>query len=624
MAKQFTAISPDQPKANASAWGIDLVLFSLLVLLVWIVFGQTLGHEFVNVDDDVYVTENAGVLTGLTWRGLVWAFTNLQAGFWHPLTWLSLMADAQVHGLRAGGFHLTNVLLHTANTLLLFILLRRLTGARWRSAFVAALFAIHPLHVEAVAWVSERKGLLSMMFLLLSLRAYARYARMKIEIQNPKSEIRPPAARHPSSSIFYLLSLSGFACALMSKTMVVTLPAIMLLLDYWPLRRVTSDRWQGARGAGERPAFLSRVTCHLPPISEKIPFFGLACVAAWLTFRAEKDIGALAQGASLPLTTRLANAAVSCASYLSQTVWPADLAVFYPYPSSFPVTLVIGSLSLLALISLATIWLRRRFPYLAIGWFWFVITLAPVSGLIQVGGHTRADRYTYLPLVGIFLIASWGLADLCNSWRHRRAAVGAASVAVLAALLVLARAQTTHWRDSVSLWTHALACAPDNPEARHNLGDALAAQGKLPEAIQQYELARQLKPDHVLAHNALGIALATQGRLDEAIPHFETALQLKPNFAVGHYNLSVALAAKGKLDEALQQCETAIRLKPDYAEAHHNLGVALAFQGRTNEAMEHLQKALNLAIAQGKPALADTVRKRLESNQTNPLQPPTH
>ena len=581
-----------------------IIIYLLLALGVWVVFGQTIHHDFVDLDDPVYVTHNAHVCSGLTWKGAGWAFANFAAGFWHPLTWLSLMADAQLYGLRAGGFHLSNVVLHLANTVLLLILLRRLTGALGRSAVVAALFALHPLHVESVAWISERKGLLSTCFFLLSLLAYARHVSgVRCQVSGAQHEVVSHVPCHASR--FYWLALLFFACGLMSKTMVVTLPVVLLLLDYWPLRRFESSTLNSQRST----------LPHL--LWEKAPFLGLALVAGWLTIHAEKDIGALAQGEILPLPVRMANAALSTVRYLSQTVWPADLVVFYPYPSSFTTGPVLGSLLLLALISLAAIWLGRRFPYLAVGWFWYLITLSPVSGLIQVGGHSRADRYTYVPLVGIFLIASWGLADLCASWRYRRAGLRTAGVGVLAGLLMVAHTQTAHWRDSVSLWTHALACAPDNPEARHNLGDALAAQGKLPEAIQQFERALQLKPDHVLAHDALGVALATQGRLDDAIPHFERALQLKPNFAIGHYNLSVALAAKGKLVEAMRECETTLRLKPDHAEAHQNLAVALATQGKLNEATPHFQQALRLATAQGKLALADAIRARLQTTQTS-------
>jgi tetratricopeptide (TPR) repeat protein len=305
---------------------------------------------------------------------------------------------------------------------------------------------------------------------------------------------------------------------------------------------------------------------------------------------------------------------------LSQTVWPTDLAVLYPYPASFPTAWVVGSLVLLALICLAVVGLARRSPYLVVGWFWFLITLAPVCGLIQVGGHARADRYAYVPLIGVFLMLAWGLAELLASRRGARAILSTASIAVLLGLLVVARTQTAHWRDSVALWTHSLACTPDNPEARHNLGDALAARNNWLDAVQQYQRALELMPDHVLAHDALGVALATQGQLDEAIPHFERALQLRPNFAVGHYNLAVAFASKGRLVEAMRQCEEAIRLKPDYAEAHLNLALGLATQGKLEEARSHFEQALNLALAQGKLALAETVRQRLVAYPAVPPQ----
>ena len=396
----------------------------LLTLAVWVVFGQTLQHEFVNCDDDVYVTDNPHVSAGWTWNGVGWAFSNLQAGFWHPLTWLSFMTDAQFHGLRARGFHLTNVLLHLANTLLLFLLLRKLTNAHWGSAFVAAVFAVHPLHVESVAWVSERKGLLSTSFFLLSLWAYAKCMKSG-EWQVTGNAWRLVSLVTRLSSSFYWGALFFFACGLMSKTMVVTLPLVMLLLDYWPLRRFEPSTLNAMARRNE--AETTQPSTILRLVLEKVPFLALALAAGWLTYHAEKSIGALSHGDAIPLTHRLANAGLSAVWYLWRTIWPAELAVFYPYTGSFSTAWVVGSLLLLVAISLLALWLGRRHPYLVVGWFWYLVTLSPVSGLIQVGAHARADRYTYVPALGIFLIVGWGLGELCGHWRHRRALLVVAS-----------------------------------------------------------------------------------------------------------------------------------------------------------------------------------------------------
>ena len=593
--------------------GWDAVLTGfLLALAVWVVFGQTVHYEFVNFDDQVYVTANPQVLSGLSWQGVGWAFTNLDAGFWQPLTWLSLMTDAQIYGPGAGGYHLSNVLLHGVNTLLLFLLLRRLTGALGRSAVVAALFAVHPLHVEAVAWVSERKEVLSATFGMLTLLFYARYATRgpRSQARGQRSVVRSPWSLSPlSSPLFYLLSLFCFACGLMSKTMVVTLPVVMLLLDYWPLRR-----WELAGGNVPFPV-LRRL------VWEKLPFFGLAFAAGLLTIHAQKGVGALMDAAAFPLKLRAANAALAGAGYLWQTVWPAGLAVFYPYPTSFSPGWVLVALLLLSLISLAALWLGRRHPYLAVGWFWYVITLAPVSGLIQIGRFARADRFTYVPLVGIFLMASWGLAALGGGWRRRRAVLGTASAMIVTGLLVLAWVQTRYWRDSVSLWTRALACTSGNYLAHNKLGIALAEQGKLDAAIPHFERALQLDPNALEVHNNLGITLARQGKLEAAIPHFERALQLNPDFAQAGCTLAWLLAtcSEARLRnpaEALRRAQRARELTQSRVpEVLDTLAAAQAAGGDFVQAVETARQALELATAASNPMLAGEIQSRLRLYQ---------
>jgi len=561
---------------------------------VWAVFGQTAHHEFVNYDDQIYVYDNLAVSQGLNWSGVVWAFKNLDAGFWHPLTWLSLMTDAQLYGLQAGGYHLTNVLFHAVNSLLLFFLLRRLTGAHWRSAFTAALFAVHPLHVESVAWISQRKDVLSAFFFLLSLWAYVCYAQ-GAEVRSQEAEVRSRCLRHLPSPIFYLLALVCFALGLMSKTVVVTTPVVMMLLDYWPLRRVSGVMGQVSGGGAQWPDRIIE-TLRLPSrrhlLLEKLPFFGLAFAAGLLTIHAERGVGALVSETSVPFEVRIGNAALSSVRYLWQTVWPTHLAVHYPLSIMSPVGLVSGSLLLLALISLVVLRMRRNHSYLVVGWFWYLLTLAPMSGLIQIGVHSRADRYTYIPLVGIFLMAVWGLAELCGRWRYRRAVLGMTAVTILAGLTVVSHVQTAYWRSSRSLWTHTLACTSGNFIAHYNLGIVLANQGKWIEAIEHYEQAVQLNPNFFEAHDSLGVALSTLGKLPEAIQHHERALQLKPDFAEAHFNLGRALAKQGKPNEAIEHYKRALQLKPDLVEAHYNLGSKLAAQGKWSEAIEHYERAL--------------------------------
>jgi Flp pilus assembly protein TadD len=628
------------PVSNRERWMI-LGICVLITLSVWAVFGQTLRHEFVNFDDSVYVTEKRHVLSGLNWEGLRWAFTNLKAGFWHPLTWLSLMLDAQFYGLWAGGYHLSNVLWHTGNSLLLFLLLRRLTGALWRSAMVAALFAVHPLHVESVAWVSARKDLLSTTFGRLTLLCYARYVETKV---------RNPATALPN----YALALVFFACGLMSKTMVVTFPVVMLLLDYWPLRRLEISFRHFPFGPVRRL------------VVEKLPFIGLAVVGGVLTVYAEKNVGALPDTAACPMRIRLPNAALSSVRYLERTVWPTDLAVVYPYPQSFSTALVSASVLLLILISLVVIGLTRRFPYMAVGWFWYVITLSPVSGLIQVGGHASADRYTYVPLIGIFLMAVWGLSELGSIWRRGVVVLRIAGTTVLVLLMIVAARQTWHWRNSEILWTHTLTCTsqnsvahnnlglflykagrldealahftaqvmivPKDPEAQFNLGEVLSDLSRLDEAIVHLRAVLELEPSDRQTFGQqtlidLGNALIRRGNagdLDEAIVHFRKALERQPGDSVVHHNLGTALFLKGQIAEAISHYQSALKINPDDASTHRDLGHVLVQIGRVQEANAHFQRALEIQPdkAKAKDNLVKTLEispePRAKTNQTRP------
>jgi protein O-mannosyl-transferase len=526
------------------------VLCLVLAAMSFAVFGQTLRHEFVDFDDDLYITENPMVARGLTRKGIVWAFTHVHSANWHPLTWLSHMLDCQLYGLHPGGHHLTNVIVHTATVIALFLVLRQMTGALWRSAFVAAVFAIHPLRVESVAWVAERKDVLSGLFFMLTLGAYVRYA------------------RHPWSSARYGLVVLLFAMGLMCKPMLVTLPVVLLLLDYWPLQRTESE---------------GRL------VLEKLPLLALSAASGVATLLAQT--GAMPSIKSFSLPVRLANALASCMVYLGQMVWPAGLAVFYPYPhNGLPPWEVALAGTLLAGLSAVTLWQRRKQPWLLVGWIWYLVMLLPVVGIMQVGSQAHADRYTYLPQIGIYVAVTWWVAQ----WQVSRMVLGGLMTAVLVVLMVCARQQTAYWQNSETLWTHTLACTTDNDIAQNNLGNALRQIGRLDEAITHYQNALLIRPDYAEPHNNLGSILGQLGRTDEAIAQFQMALQINPDFAEARYNLGNAFLRKGKVDEAITYFQEALQSKPDFAEAHNKLGNALQQRGRLDEAIAHYQKALEI------------------------------
>jgi protein O-mannosyl-transferase len=589
---------------NSSPHRTQLALVCLLlVLLVGGVFLPTIHNAFVSYDDPVYVTANSHLQSGLNWQSVRWAFTNLDAGFWHPLTWISLLVDYQLFGLRPGGYHATSLLLHAANTCLLFLLLQRLTGATLRSAFVAAAFALHPLQVESVAWVSERKGVLSTFFWMLALLTYVRFAQYSDadRVQRPGGSAK--------AKIFYGLALLFFACGLMSKAMVVTLPFILLLLDWWPLRR-----------------FQSRTIWRL--IREKLPFLAGAVLAGLLTIRAERAIGALKVQSQLPIAESISNAVTSYVYYVGQIAWPSHLAVHYPYTASDSAWQAILAALAILVVSGLVLWAAPRRPYATFGWIWYLVTLLPVAGLIQIGDHVRADRYTYLPAIGIVVAAAWGACDLLKRWRYQAGAFTVGMLAMIAVYGTLSRRQLAYWEDSEALFRHAtavtqnsyvsetslgvaladkgrpeeamihyqkaLAIEPDYADAHSNLGVALAVQGRWNEAIAHYKKALEVAPDHADALNNLGHALLEQGHLDQAIAKLERALQLKPGLAGAQNNLGVALARKGDAAEAIRHFQAALRLKPNSAEAHYDLGTALLHGGQVDEAIAHFQQALAL------------------------------
>ena len=546
------------------AAGVALIAANIFV------YSPVWRHEFVNFDDPDFVQKNPFLSTGLTWASARWVWTATQAANWHPVTGLSHLLDIQLYGLSAGGHHVTNLLLHIANTLLLLVLLHRTTGKLERSAFTAALFAVHPLHVESVAWVAERKDVLSALFWMLTLLGYVEYVR------------RPSARRY--AVVFLLLALG-----LMAKAMLVTLPFVLLLLDIWPLGRLRLSAETAARPESQSgPIPLAQL------VWEKVPLFFLTAVASVITVMVQRSWGSVTHVSSYPLDLRLANAVVSYSAYLVKMIWPAGLAVFYPYARSIPSGLLGGSFLLLTGLSAGVLWACRRRPYLLTGWLWYLGTLVPVIGIVQVGEQAMADRYTYIPLIGIFLMLAWGVADWLGNERNRELALGAAALAAVLGYAVAARAQVQYWKDSATLWRHTLDVTTDNYTAHTLLGTALEEQGKTEEAIAQYREAVRIRPAYLYAQYDLGNALSKQGKQGEAAARFAEAVHIKPDLPEAHHRLGNALASSGKFAEAMAQYNEALRLKPDFAEVQMSIAMAMKEQGRVEEAIAHLQEAVRM------------------------------
>lgn len=592
---------PPEPTFSGQALWVCLAL----IAASFVVYASVWRHEFVTLDDTVYVTQNPPVSRGLTWQGVWWAFATGHASNWHPVTWLSHMLDVQLYGMNAGPHHLSNLLLHIANTLLLFGVFHRITGALGRSAFVAGLFAVHPLHVESVAWVAERKDVLSTLFWMLTLWAYVGYVR------------EPRLGR-------YLGLLLVFALGLMAKPMVVTLPFVLLLLDVWPLGRVELGSESGSRSGLAPPADRWLIGFRL--MQEKLPLLALTLASSIATFLVQQRGGAVGGFEALPLAYRVENALVSYVVYIGKMLWPTRLALFYPYPRSLPEWWVLGSFLFLSAVSVLVIRAARRHPYLPVGWLWYLGTLVPVIGLVQVGGQAMADRYTYIPFIGLFVIVAWGVPGLLSRLPHRKIALRGAAALALLALTLIARAQVPYWKNSMVLWGHALEVttgnyqahnnlgaflveqemyseaiahyrealrtSPDFADAHNNLANALANLRQVSEAVAHYTEALRIKPDHANAHNGLGAALAKEGRFTEAIAHYSEALRIEPDLVDAHNNWGSALADQGQIDAAIQRFLEALQIQPDHADAHYNLGVMLHKKGNIVEAAQHYGKAI--------------------------------
>ena len=568
-----------------------LTICVFLAGITWVVFGQTLHYPFVNFDDPEYVYENPHITGGLTARGLIWAFSHVPAPDWYPLTTISHMVDCQFYGLNAGGAHFTNVLLHTATVILLFLVLRAMTGGPsrtgtiWRCAFVAAVFAIHPLRVESVAWVVERKDVLSGLFFMLTLGAYVRYARNR-------------------SVARYIIMSVLFACGLMSKPMLVVTPFVLLLLDYWPLRRFAdrSSIWR--------------------LVLEKIPLLALSAGSCLATVAGQT--GKVVAMEPLPLVWRINNALVSYVIYVWQMIWPARLGVFYPHPENHLPFLEIGlAIAFLTAISATAFVLRKDRPYLIVGWLWYLLMLAPVIGVVQINLQGHADRYTYLPQIGLYLIVAWLVADSSVTWPWRKQILSAATALVIVALAWSARRQTAYWRDSESLWTHTIVVTADNDFAHASIADLLLRKGRIDESIDHSREALRIRPNNSDAHNNLALALLYRGDANEALAHWKKSLEIQPDNLNAQCNLAWILATSP--DSSLRDGAKAVDLAENVARraGHPNpivlrtLAAAYAETGRFPEAISAAQDALELAKSQRNSGLAADLRSNIANYEKN-------
>jgi len=547
----------------------DIVISLCLVLAVLAVYGQVAHHGFVDFDDNIYITENTHVMSGLTPEGIRWAFTTAHASNWHPVTWLSHMLDCQLYGMDPGQHHLTSLLFHIMNTLLLFLVLRRMTGNIWPSCFVAVLFAFHPLNVESVAWVSERKNVLSTFFWMLTLWGYARYVE------------RPGIGRYLQVLLFFILGL-------MAKPMLVTLPFVLLLLDYWPLGRIRiwpEERTQTDTDPSQRASVLDLV-------KEKIPLFALSAVSGIVTYLGQDSIGALRVLDDYPVSVRISNTLVSYAGYLKKMIWPTGLTCFYPHPGdTLSLGLIIGSGLLIACITGLSVYAAKRHPYAVVGWLWYIGTMVPVIGLVQVGDQAMADRYTYIPFIGLFIVLAWGIPRLFVRLPYRKPVSLVAAGLLISALAVTAWYQTGHWRTNRTLFHHMLNVTSNNHIAHNGIGLVLANQGKTTEAIRNFKDAIRVKPNYDRAYINLGNIFAEQGNLDQAADSYEHAIACNPNNAKTHNNLAVAMTRQGKTTGAVAHFRAALRINPEYVNAHNNLGLALKAQGKDEAAQYHFVKA---------------------------------
>ena len=568
--KPVPPAAPAQPakQPHTPTWLVAILLGVAALCLYW----PATGCDFINFDDDLYVTDNAHVQSGLTLASVKWAFFNQVSSNWHPLTLLSHMLDCQLYGLKPWGPHLTNVLLNALNTALVFVLVQQMTGARWRSTFVAALFAVHPLHVESVAWVSERKDVLSGFFGLLSLIFYSRYAQSWSKLENPELKAQPSVFQHPARD--YGLALLFLALGLMSKAMLVTWPCVMLLLDYWPLKRFNLSRaWR--------------------LVVEKIPFFVLAAAACVITLAVQQHAGAVASAEQLPLAFRFENALVSYCRYLGMFFWPINLAIFYPL-QSWPMIEILSAALFLVAVSVLLVVKRQKYPYLLMGWLWFLGTLVPVIGLVQAGDQSLADRYMYLPSLGLLIFVIWGGYEFAKRWQSAVPALAITGAVAALVCVCFTEEQLGYWKDSEILFTHALAVTKGNYIADNNLAAVYLNRGDLDKAITLLQAAVSLKPTDGPAIYNLGLAYYATGQFDNAISEYQKALHLDPHNSSICLNLGNVYVMKNQMNDAIAQYRQAIQLDPANALAYNNLAESLDNQGRTNEALAAYRKAIQI------------------------------
>jgi tetratricopeptide (TPR) repeat protein len=558
----------------------DIFFCLFLVICTLSVYWRVNNYDFVNFDDKEYVYDNRYVQGGLTLENITWAlsFTDKVGTYWHPIAWLSHMLDCQLYGLDAGKHHLTSLMFHIANSLLLFLVFKLMTGSFCRSAAVAMFFAIHPVNVDTVAWIAERKNVLSTFFWILTMLTYIYYC------QQP-------------SFYRYIPILLFFSFGLMTKPMIVTLPCVLLLLDYWPLGRFSHTRLNGNSFRESVKAALpnSRPFTPFQLLLEKIPLFALAALSISLALLSVKDHDNVIPTALVPMMLRIANALVSYVKYIGKMILPMDLAVIYPYPDMVPMWKTIGSLMLLVFISVFIIRSIRKAPYLTIGWLWYLGTLVPVLGLVQAGHWpAMADRFAYVPFIGLYIIVAWGIPELFKRWHHVKRSLPIIATAILFVFMIITFFQVGYWKNSITLFKHALAVTTNNYVPHNNLGLALQAQGRLDDAINHYEESLQIRPENERTYINLGVALKEKGRTDDAIKHYLEALRIKPDSEEAHYNLANALKDKGRLDDAIKHYVEALRINPEDEKAHVNLGFALQAQGRLDDAIKHYVEALRI------------------------------
>jgi tetratricopeptide (TPR) repeat protein len=600
------------------------LIYLFLTAAALIAFWQVSQCDFINYDDNIYVTKNIHIRDGITTQAIRWAFTTGYAANWHPVTWMSHMLDVQLFGLKPRWHHLTNLLFHIANTLLLFFVFHRMTKAPWQSAFVAALFALHPLHVESVAWVAERKDVLSTFFWMLAMGAYIHYVEHRTEDGRQRSEDGEKCTgilRFPFSVFRYLAVLIFFALGLMAKPMLVTLPFVLLLLDYWPLQRfeqkksaqeiptevsepLSANKRKGKSSREntvqaivkeEQPADdKNKWALICPLLREKIPLFALAALSSVVTFMVQQKGGAVKSIEAFPPGVRIANAFVSYIVYIGKMVWPAKLAVFYPHPGLWSLWQVLGAVLLLGAVTFAVIRTAKRFPYLTVGWLWFAGTLVPVIGIVQAGNQALADRYTYIPLVGLFVMAAWGIPELLKKWRYRKEALFALPALILPCFFIVTWTQVGYWRNSIALFDYALRVTSHNDVIQRDRGIVYDKMGNYTKAIEDYDRAIEINPKYIEAYNNRGITYGKLGNYRRAIEDYDRAIEIYPKYASAYLNRGAAYSELGNQRQAISDYDRGVEIDPENADAYDNRGAAYAKLGDHRKAISDYDRAIEI------------------------------